>query len=67
MFGANVILCPRGEPHSELRWEKRSLQDAIDSLPPEGVLVRVKASGVCHSDLHLWQGYYKVYDSSKAS
>lgn len=32
----------------------------MDSLPPDGVLVRVKASGVCHSDLHLWQGYYQI-------
>ncbi len=22
------------------------------------VLVRVKASGICHSDLHLWEGGY---------
>ena len=27
-------------------------------VPPYGVLVKVKSVGVCHSDLHLWQGDY---------
>lgn len=29
---------------------------------PEGteVLVRIRACGVCHSDLHLWQGYFEM-------
>ena len=24
------------------------------------VLVRVKAAGICHSDLHLWEGGYEL-------
>lgn len=35
-----------------------------DTPKPEGsqVLVRVKAVGVCHSDLHLWEGGYDLGD-----
>ena len=29
------------------------------------VLVRVSHCGVCHTDLHLWQGYYDVGDGKK--
>ncbi len=34
--------------------------DELDTPNPKGnqVLVRVKASGVCHSDIHLWEGGY---------
>ena len=34
--------------------------DEIKIPKPEGnqVLVKVIASGVCHSDLHLWEGGY---------
>ncbi|MDR2990702.1 MAG: alcohol dehydrogenase [Burkholderiaceae bacterium] len=33
-----------------------------DIPKPQGteVLVRVKAAGLCHSDLHLWEGYYDL-------
>src|SRR6266540_234062 len=29
---------------------------------PQGgeVLLRVKAAGVCHSDIHIWDGYYEL-------
>ncbi|MFB5600899.1 MAG: alcohol dehydrogenase [Nitrososphaeraceae archaeon] len=35
--------------------------DEIELPRPEGseVLVRVKASGLCHSDIHLWEGGYQ--------
>lgn len=35
---------------------------------PEGteVLVRVEACGVCHSDIHLWDGYFDLGDDRKA-
>lgn len=60
MFKAIVILSPRGKPHHELKIQSRNLLDVTDSLSPEAVLVRTQVAGVCHSDLHLWQGYYKV-------
>ena len=33
-----------------------------DTLVPEGseVLVKVKAAGLCHSDIHLWEGHYDL-------
>lgn len=60
MYKAAVIVSPRGKPEDALQLQTRSVQDAIDKLPPEGVLVKIRAAGVCHSDLHLWQGHYKV-------
>jgi len=36
----------------------------VDTPKPQGVqvLVKVKATGVCHSDLHLWEGGYDTGD-----
>lgn len=36
---------------------------------PKGteVLLRVKAAGLCHSDLHLWEGYYDLGGGKKLS
>jgi len=34
---------------------------------PEGaqVLLKMLAAGVCHSDLHIWDGYYEIGDGKK--
>ena len=34
---------------------------------PQGseVLVRVKAAGLCHTDLHLWEGHYDLGGGKK--
>lgn len=29
------------------------------------VLLRVKAAGLCHTDLHLWEGYYDLGGGSR--
>jgi propanol-preferring alcohol dehydrogenase len=36
---------------------------------PKGteVLLRVKAAGLCHSDLHIWEGYYDLGGGKKLS
>jgi propanol-preferring alcohol dehydrogenase len=36
---------------------------------PQGteVLLRVKAAGLCHSDLHIWEGYYDLGGGKKLS
>jgi len=36
---------------------------------PQGteVLLRVKAAGLCHSDLHIWEGYYDLGGGKKMS
>lgn len=33
-----------------------------DAPQPQGtqVLLKVRAAGVCHSDLHIWDGYYEI-------
>jgi alcohol dehydrogenase, propanol-preferring len=41
----------------------RPLQKVLSSTPePKGseVLVRVTRAGVCHSDLHIWDGYFEL-------
>jgi D-arabinose 1-dehydrogenase-like Zn-dependent alcohol dehydrogenase len=37
--------------------------------PPQGteVLLRVRACGACHSDVHLWQGYFDLGGGKKLS
>lgn len=62
MYRVLVLSRPKGSPGVGEEWqlESRCLQDAVQSLSPDSVLVRVLAAGVCHTDLHLWHGYYKV-------
>lgn len=38
----------------------------VESPKPQGneVIVKVKAAGVCHSDLHLWEGGYDMGDGT---
>ncbi len=40
-----------------------------DTPQPQGteVLVRVRAAGLCHSDLHIWEGYYDLGGGKKLS
>ena len=40
--------------HAPLRLEERPLP----AVPSDGAVVRVKAVGVCHSDLHVVEGYF---------
>ena len=44
----------------ELQQLERELPSLLQSLPPEGALVRVHVAGVCHSDLHLYNGFYRT-------
>ena len=40
--------------------EKLSIVDLPDPKPRDTqVLIRIEASGVCHSDIHLWEGGYE--------
>ena len=46
----------------------RPLQKVIKEAPkPAGteVLVRITRSGVCHSDLHIWDGYFDLGDGKR--
>ena len=41
----------------------KPLQKVVSDTPkPQGgeVLVRITRSGVCHSDLHIWEGYFDL-------
>lgn len=60
MYQVNVILSPKGAPEKELQLQSRCLESEVCSLAPEGILVKTQAAGVCHTDLHLWHGHYKV-------
>ena len=60
MYRVEVIASPKGAPEKELQLQFRCLQSEVSSLAPEGVLVRTQVAGVCHTDLHLWHGHYKV-------
>ncbi|MBC5767986.1 alcohol dehydrogenase catalytic domain-containing protein [Ramlibacter sp. GTP1] len=45
------------------------LREYTDPLPqPQGteVLVRVGSSGVCHSDVHIWEGFFDLGNGRKA-
>ncbi len=39
----------------------------LDTPVPKGreVLLKVDACGVCHSDLHIWEGYYELGDDER--
>ncbi len=46
----------------------KPLQKVEESEPrPQGteVLVRVTAAGVCHSDVHLWEGFFDMGGGNK--
>ena len=50
-----------------LSWEiiehGKPLQRVVKDTPkPQGaeVLVRITRAGVCHSDLHIWDGYFDL-------
>ena len=48
----------------------KPLQKVEESNPaPQGteVLVRVTAAGVCHSDVHLWEGFFDMGGGNKVS
>jgi len=43
---------------------KESLQvQELETPKPKGsqILIKVQSSGVCHSDIHLWEGGYEVH------
>jgi len=44
-----------------LQWQE------LEKPEPQGreVLLKVDACGVCHSDLHIWEGYYELGDDER--
>ncbi len=41
------------------------VETAIPEPTGTEVLVRVQAAGVCHTDLHLWEGHYDMGGGKK--
>ena len=58
-----MITAPGGS--KPLETQQRDLDRAKANVPPDGVLVKVRAAGVCHTDLHLWQGGYEIGGNKK--
>lgn len=48
------------QPGADLVAISKSLKDKVASLHPQGLLVKVHAAGVCHTDVHQWRGGYEV-------
>ena len=49
---------------------EQPLREAVTEVPsPTGteVLVRVRGAGICHSDLHIWEGHYDLGGGEKMS
>lgn len=43
------------------------MHEAVPQPQGTEVLLRVKAAGLCHSDLHIWDGYYDLGGGKKLS
>ncbi|PXW22916.1 alcohol dehydrogenase, propanol-preferring [Paraburkholderia caballeronis] len=43
------------------------VEKAVPQPQRTEVLLRVKAAGLCHSDLHIWEGYYDLGGGKKLS
>lgn len=45
-----------------IRWGERIEEREVPMPEPQGteVLVKVRACGVCHSDIHIWDGYFDL-------
>ena len=56
-YQAYLMRGPKKSPDDALDVQACTLPEALDGV---AVLVKVKAAGVCHSDVHLWHGYYQA-------
>lgn len=46
--------------------EPLEIQD-LQTPKPKGsqILIKILSSGVCHSDVHVWEGYYEGIDGQQ--
>ena len=47
-------------PNSALECQENDLQQTIENLPSNGGLVKVRFAGVCHTDIHYYEGGYTL-------
>ena len=52
-------------PGKDLTVQIRDLAAETKRLPAAGILVEVRAAGVCHTDVHLWEGGYVTGKNSR--
>ena len=52
-----------------IEWGKPLEMREYPDPEPKGeeVLLRVEAAGVCHSDVHIWDGYFDLGDERRIS
>src|SRR5204862_6252697 len=74
---AAVLSRPEQENGAEETMKMRSFQvcqcgaplqmNEAEATKPQGtqVLLKMLAAGVCHSDLHIWDGYYEIGGGKK--
>jgi D-arabinose 1-dehydrogenase-like Zn-dependent alcohol dehydrogenase len=50
-----------------VEWGAPIEEREVEKPEPKGseVLVRITASGVCHSDIHIWDGYFDMGDGNR--
>ena len=52
-------------PGVDLQCLKINLDEIIANLSADGVLIKVCSAGVCHSDLHQWEGGYRLSETEE--
>ena len=52
-----------------VEWGAPLEEREVETPEPKGseVLIRVTSSGVCHSDIHIWDGYFDMGDGNKVT
>tara|TARA_Y100001934_G_scaffold248058_1_gene308353 strand:+ start:331 stop:789 length:459 start_codon:yes stop_codon:yes gene_type:complete len=55
------------ESYQIIEWGKPLERREYDNPEPEGseVLLRVTGCGVCHSDLHIWEGHFDLGEGKR--
>ena len=50
-------------------WGEKLKENEIPIPKPEGteVLIKIRASGICHSDIHIWDGYFDLGNGKRIS
>lgn len=56
-YQAHVMTGPKKGSDDVLEVQTRNVPTVLDCV---AVLVKIKAAGVCHSDVHFWHGYYQA-------
>ncbi len=50
-------------PNGGLHCRETSIQDTVDNVPDTGSIIKVQYAGVCHSDIHYYEGGYTLSEN----